>query len=147
MLSIDTLSLSTLFLDTKGFENFGVYFMMIAQCHQANILIDFFFFWVNKIQSQIHSSIIRNFINWTNWNLLAHQHIEILKYSWSIENDVHSSHIHGRIHSFNSWWGPPWMLEKGAQFLHTPHTLGVFKNFTVSKVVFDLYFRNLLIII
>ena len=59
MLSIDTFSLSTLFLDTKAFENFGVYFMMIAQCQQANKLIDFFFF-LGK-QNSIPNPFLNNY--------------------------------------------------------------------------------------
>ena len=63
----------------------------------------------------------------------------ILRYSRSKENGALSSHIHGEIHSLNSWWGLPWMWEEGVPFHYTS---GLPKNFPLHTraLTFFLFF-------
>ena len=73
----------------------------------------------------------------SNVNFLHMYYIKkwiILRYSWNTENGTPSSHIHVGIRLLNSWWGPPWMWEKGELFHHIP---GLPKNFP-KKIILNI---------
>ena len=67
------------------------------------------------------SSLFLGFIR-LNTSLMGTLHFPIrviCRYSRSTVNNASSSHIHGMIHSLNSWWGPPWIWKDGALFCYT----------------------------